>query len=127
LNLRPPGPEREPGSCDGVGHVRTGSESLDITATPDPAHPVNGTADKPGEAGFVPIVSPSPQTNFVLPEQLLTVGEAAARLGISRASLYKLCAQSHVAHVRIGNAIRFAFEDLRAFVHAQRHNVALRK
>src|SRR5205823_14258744 len=49
---------------------------------------------------------PGSRPNFVVLEQLLTVREAAARLGISRASLYNLCTHHQVAHVRIGNAIR---------------------
>jgi len=50
----------------------------------------------------------------------LTIREAAERLNISRAALYKLCAQNQVAHVRVGNAIRFAAADIAAFVRTRR-------
>jgi excisionase family DNA binding protein len=76
--------------------------------------------DSPCEAGFVPTVSPRFQRKLILPERLLTIREAAERLNISRASLYKLCAQNQVAYVRVGNAIRFAPEDLSGFLRAGR-------
>jgi excisionase family DNA binding protein len=57
-----------------------------------------------------------------LPERLLRIREAAERLNISRASLYKLCAQNQVAYVRVGNAIRFAGEDLSAYIRSQRRS-----
>ena len=57
---------------------------------------------------------------LLLPERLLSVREAAERLNISRASLYKLCAQNQVAYVRVGNAIRFVPEDVAAFVRPRR-------
>ena len=59
-------------------------------------------------------MSPSPGPNFVFPERLLTVREAAALLRISRATLYKLCSQNQVAHVRVGNTIRIPPESLAA-------------
>jgi excisionase family DNA binding protein len=55
-----------------------------------------------------------------LPERLLSIREAAERLNISRASLYKLCAQNQVAYVRVGNAIRFTDEDLAALIWTRR-------
>ena len=38
---------------------------------------------------------------------MLTVAEAARRLRVSRATVYKLVAEGRLAHVRIGNQIRF--------------------
>jgi excisionase family DNA binding protein len=65
-------------------------------------------------------VSPRFRRKLILPERLLSIREAAERLNISRASLYKLCAQNQVVHVRVGNAIRFAPEDISGFVRAHR-------
>jgi len=39
--------------------------------------------------------------------RMLTVAEAARRLRVSRATVYKLVAEGRLAHVRIGNQIRF--------------------
>ena len=47
---------------------------------------------------------------------LLTVRAVAARLGVSRATVYKLIAQGDLPHVRLSNAIRIAPDDLDAFV-----------
>jgi excisionase family DNA binding protein len=38
---------------------------------------------------------------------MLTVAEAARRLRVSRATVYKLVAAGRLAHARIGNQIRF--------------------
>lgn len=38
---------------------------------------------------------------------MLTVAEAARRLRVSRATVYKLVAEGRLEHVRIGNQIRF--------------------
>jgi len=38
---------------------------------------------------------------------MLTVAEAARRLRVSRATVYRLVADGRLAHVRIGNQIRF--------------------
>jgi excisionase family DNA binding protein len=106
-NLRPPGPERQSGAFDQLALPGTSSHPIDIIEDVRPGHPLNGTRAKPGEGGFVPVVSPGIRRKLMLPEQLLTVRQAAARLNISTASLYKLCSQNQVAHVRVGNTIRF--------------------
>jgi len=36
----------------------------------------------------------------------LTVGEVARRLGVSTATVYKICAAGRLGHVRVSNAIR---------------------
>jgi excisionase family DNA binding protein len=51
---------------------------------------------------------------------LLTVRDAAERLGVCAATVYKLCAEGSLTHVRVLNAIRIAPKDLAAFVHARR-------
>jgi len=38
---------------------------------------------------------------------MLSVAEAARRLRVSRATVYKLVAKGRLVHVRIGNQIRF--------------------
>ena len=60
--------------------------------------------------GFAPILenlAASLLLEFGTHDRLLTVAEAARRLRVSRATLYKLVAEGKLAHVRVGNRIRF--------------------
>jgi excisionase family DNA binding protein len=63
------------------------------------------------------------RAKLLLPEQLLTVRQAAERLNISTASLYKLCAQNQLAYVRVGNAVRFPKEDLAQMIRKHRKSL----
>jgi len=54
----------------------------------------------------------------------MSVREAARLLGLSTASVYKLCSQGMLRHVRFLNAIRVAPADLGAFIAAQRRGGA---
>jgi excisionase family DNA binding protein len=47
---------------------------------------------------------------------LLSVKDVAQQLGIATATVYGLCADGRLAHVRILNIIRVAKSDLDAFV-----------
>jgi len=47
---------------------------------------------------------------------LLSVREIAARLGVSTATVYKLCGHGELPHVRVSNAIRIAPADLAEFI-----------
>ena len=49
-------------------------------------------------------------------ERLLSVRQVAAWLGVSTSTVYKLCAEGRLAHVRVANAIRFAPEALEELV-----------
>jgi len=62
-----------------------------------------------------------PRPVLVVPhERLLTVREAAARLGVCISTVYKLCAQGRLAHVRIANAVRIPPDDLKLDQEASR-------
>jgi len=67
-------------------------------------------ADSPGFAGIrTPRVTPGLQAqrvSAVPSEGLLSVREVAARLGVSTSTVYKLCAERKLPHVRVSNAIR---------------------
>jgi excisionase family DNA binding protein len=45
----------------------------------------------------------------------LTVKEVAAILRISTATVYSLCAQGKLVHIRVSNSIRVAVTELAAF------------
>ena len=56
----------------------------------------------------------------VLPEELLTIEEAAARIKMSVRYLRRAVAERRIAFHRIGRSIRFDPTDLAAFVQASR-------
>jgi excisionase family DNA binding protein len=49
----------------------------------------------------------------------LSVREVAAHLGISRATVYRLCDDGRLPHARIGQVIRIRVCDLDTFVQGQ--------
>jgi len=53
-------------------------------------------------------------------DRLLSVKEAAEELGLCTATLYGLCAEGALPHIRILNTIRIAPRDLQAFIAARR-------
>jgi excisionase family DNA binding protein len=53
---------------------------------------------------------------LLLGKPLLMVKQVAARLGVSTATVYKLCASGELAHVRVLNAIRVSPEALANFI-----------
>jgi excisionase family DNA binding protein len=55
---------------------------------------------------------------------LLTVRAVAARLGVYMATIYRLTAQGALPHIRVSNAIRFAPEDVEAYLAARRSRFA---
>ncbi len=67
---------------------------------------------------FATPLLPEIVTVSVLPERMLTVREAARRLGVSTATVYKLCARGELAHVRVLNALRISPAALAAFMAA---------
>jgi excisionase family DNA binding protein len=53
-------------------------------------------------------------------EGLLSARDVAARLGVCAATVYRMCAEGQLAHVRVLNAVRVAPRDLDAFVEERR-------
>jgi excisionase family DNA binding protein len=51
-------------------------------------------------------------------EPLLTVGEVAARLRVSKATVYKLCTSGRLPAIRVLNAVRIAPTALQEFLGA---------
>ena len=79
----------------------------------------------PGDSGSADLHSVSFGARFCSPfaapvlQGFLTVREVAARLSVSTATVYKLCAAGKLAHVRVLGAIRVAPVNLAAFIERQ--------
>lgn len=86
------------------------------TAAVQSVHPFAGVR-KPFAAPL--LQAPTPARLRALPgepERLLTVREVAERLGISTATVYRLCERGALPHVRVSNAIRIQLAALEAFL-----------
>ena len=100
LNLRPLGPEGPNADPHGVAPVHLGSYPMDNTG-------VEGAAGSHTLAPRPPVATPFGAL-VVRGEvrQLLTVREVAARLRVSRATVYRLVRSGALPVLRISNAIR---------------------
>ncbi len=117
-NLGPIGYEPTPKSVQRFAAAAKSSFSLG-TEGPTQSNPSqrNGEIRKK----FVPYLSPTFRGITVGADHLLSVREAAARLGVSIATVYTLCQRSELPHVRVSNAIRIAPADLVDFIARGRH------
>jgi excisionase family DNA binding protein len=57
----------------------------------------------------------------VTPAPLLSVREVAAPLGVSRSTVYALCAEGKLENVRISNALRLSEEEIESFLRSARN------
>jgi excisionase family DNA binding protein len=122
LNLRPLGPETEPGT---FARVHTGSHraaSKQDSSRTDPARLSTGSGSVHEMARH--LVHPwstkseadSAQGEAVKVQQpLLTVAEVAKVLRVCRATVYRLIETGALPHLRIANSIRIRPEDLPAY------------
>ena len=114
MNLRPLGPERPPVDSHGVARGTTGSHPVDLV----------GGAPAAGSHPEAPIAFET--TPFGAPVARLGRGveawigpaEVAARLNVSRATVYGLVKSGALRHRRIGLQIRVPLTALEAFLHA---------
>ncbi|OKI34584.1 hypothetical protein A6A25_25285 [Saccharothrix sp. CB00851] len=58
--------------------------------------------------------------NNIIEPAYLSVGDAAARLSVSEATIRRAIRSGELAHVRIGRAVRVAVVDLDAYAAARR-------
>jgi len=119
LNLRPLGPEPDEGDSLRVARSRSRSQGLEVAAVHHGAAAVEASGATPGGAGLVASLShrKRPRTALTdpLPEQLLNVREVALALGVCRATVYRLCQEGKLSHVRVGDSIRFHAVNLAMF------------
>lgn len=117
LNLRPLGPERVEGALVGVAESGEASQPVDVSGGQEKRGRRDGKLETQSEARFVVPVSYEQRPALkVVPERLLSVGEVAAELQVSKATVYKLCERGELPHLRVMNAIRVAPADLRRFI-----------
>ena len=113
LNLRPLGPEGQDEPDAGVASGGTEWQAAEFSPGDDdaPVHRVAPSA--PGVSQFgAPVVRAE--------ARLLTVTEIAVRLGVCRATVYRLCDEGKLTHIRISGAIRVDDLDLEAFIGSQK-------
>jgi excisionase family DNA binding protein len=112
-NLRPIGYEPNPQAVQPFAAVDKNSESL-VNGDPTESsrsQRIGGFIKK-----FVPSLSPTLKSIPGGAGHLLSVREIAARLGVSTATVYKLCDCGELPYVRVSNAIRVAPADLAEFI-----------
>jgi len=120
LNQRPLGPE--PLKADSLALARSGTELQALQISRDAIARATQIAAgaKPSDAGLVAALSPRPRPRLCVldpfPEQLLNVSAVADALGVCRATVYRLCKEGSLEHVRIGDDIRFRRADLGSFI-----------
>lgn len=102
-NLRPSAPEAVPGFVQTFAGVGKPLDSMGFADPPEsrPSHAFSAVA-----RNFVPVVSPGLRVLHGDAENLLSVREAARRLGVSTATVYRLCERGELRHVRVSNAVR---------------------
>lgn len=66
---------------------------------------------------FAPAVAPSSER---IPCDLLTVVDAAARLGVGKTAVYSLIRRRDIAHLRIGRSVRLREADVAAYLLSSR-------
>ncbi len=101
LNQRPLAPQATDGRVDGVAPGGSASQGSDF-------------ADGRGGAGSDAVAPVGPRgTDFGAPAvrdagsgSLLTVAEVARRLAVCRATVYRICREGRLRHIRISNSIR---------------------
>lgn len=120
LNLRPLDPEPVKGDALRLAPPCTQLQALQIPQNLMACAAQKAAGAKPSDAGLVATLSPRPRPRLravdALPEQLWNVRIVADALGMCRASVYRLCRQGVLVHVRIGDAIRFRRPDVESFM-----------
>jgi excisionase family DNA binding protein len=111
------GLEGEPRGRPGVSHVSHMPANIQKQSSQKAAnvHPVTRVCKQ-----NVPKVSQASKAHLrmVVGDDLLSVKDVAASLGVSRCTVYRLCERGELPHLRISNAIRVRPSDLRHFIDA---------
>ena len=84
-----------------------------------PSGPAGSNFGAPVVRALVQPVAESPFRPRVVPN-LMTVEQVAKRLGVNRATVYKLCDRGELEHLRVLNLIRIEVAHVEAFITKQR-------
>lgn len=90
-------------------HVTGGNNETQARESATPDHGGECSEAHPDAA------DPKRRATPQLQDQVLTVREAAERLRVCTATIYRLCATGRLPHIRVSNAIRILAADLRGF------------
>src|SRR6266849_2025349 len=106
--------------------VREESTTLPESPLPSSNHTVSAEAGSQGTTFLPPV--PKDFVTRLLPERrseppLFTVRQVAQRLGVCTATVYRLCDQGQLRHVRVLHAIRVAPIDLATFIEERRRHL----
>jgi excisionase family DNA binding protein len=112
LNLRPLGPERPPGDSHAVSGGGTASLLVDLTGTRPDAGSHTEAPIAPETTPFgAPVARPGRGV-----EDWIGPAEAAARLKVSRATVYAAVKSGQLRHRRVGLQIRIPVSALSDFL-----------
>lgn len=82
----------------------------------EPAVPARPAQPAPAPEVQLPPSPPAPRSN-----RLLAIDQAAAYLGVSRATVDRLVFRGQLPFVKVGGATRYDIEDLDQFIDTNRH------
>ena len=120
-NLRPLPCESPPGSRQTYTRLSKSSQSLALThpSRPDVRHDLAPIFRRLGP-NWVQYLSSKHCPARGSKPALLCIRQVAQLVGVSTATIYRLCTRGDVQHFRISNAIRVCADDLAAFLKARR-------
>ena len=71
-----------------------------------------GAREAIGERTATAMQHKAGQASIVLHEKPMSPAQAADHLGVSRATVYRLCARSEIPHLRVGSSLRLLLADV---------------
>jgi excisionase family DNA binding protein len=113
-NLWPLAPERARDDSHALSPNDTDAQAAGNTREVSSLVRTGGDAPAPNPTRFVTRLLPE-IVDGSAPARLLTVGETAQSLGVSRATVYKLVTKGLLPHVRVASAIRIRADELTRF------------